>query len=70
MDKKKTYSVPHINIVNMSTSDNIAQFVVTSKSIGEDAGEAKRSNFSGEDWEDDFETGTNGKSSGNSLWED
>lgn len=62
MNKKKTYITPQMEVINIGTQENIAQFVVTSQSIGEDAGEAK--SFIG--FEEDNEQGK----AGNDSWWD
>ena len=38
---KRKYITPAIEVVHLLTNDNIAQFVVSSKSVGEDEGLAK-----------------------------
>ncbi len=48
---KEKYIIPIIKIVQLSTDANIAQFIVSSKSIGEEEGEAKSGFFEEEDEE-------------------
>ena len=69
MKKKKTYIASRVEIVNMCSSDNIAQFIVTSNKIDEDAGEAKRYYF----FDDEIEEPTNNETywaNKNNCWED
>ena len=53
----------------MCSSDNIAQFIVTSRIIGEDAGEAKRNYFVDEEIEEPTNNETYWANKNNS-WED
>lgn len=41
MEAKQSYTTPNIKVINMITDDNIAQFVITSKSVPENSGDAK-----------------------------
>ena len=41
MEAKQRYTTPSIKVINMITDDNIAQFVITSKSVPENSGDAK-----------------------------
>lgn len=69
MNKKKTYIASRVEIVNMCSADNIAQFIVTSRRIGEDAGEAKRYYF----FDEEIEEPTNNETywaNKNNSWED
>ena len=53
----------------MCSADNIAQFIVTSRRIGEDAGEAKRNYF----FDEEIEEPTNNETywaNKNNSWED
>lgn len=43
---KQAYISPDIKAVELVTDDNIAQFVVSSHSVGENEGLAKENNFS------------------------
>ena len=38
---KKKYTTPHIATARLMTTDNIAQFIVSSHAVGEDQGLAK-----------------------------
>lgn len=42
---KKKYTTPHIATARLMTTDNIAQFIVSSHAVGEDQGLAKRAPF-------------------------
>ena len=48
---KRKYITPVIEVVHLLTNDNIAQFVVSSKSVGENEGLAKSSDFEEEEEE-------------------
>ena len=69
MNKKKTYIASRVEIINMCSSDNIAQFIVTSRRIGENAGEAKRNYFVAEDMEEPTSS-DNYWANKNNSWED
>jgi len=69
MNKKKTYIASRVEIINMCSADNIAQFIVTSRRIGEDAGEAKRNYFVDEDMEEPTSS-DNYWAKTNNSWED
>ncbi len=49
MNRKKTYTAPHTEIVRIEPAENLAQFVVSSHSVGEDEGLAKPGDFFDED---------------------
>lgn len=49
---KNIYTAPAIHVLHMAIQDNIAQFVVASEAIGENAGEAKKVVYSEEDFEE------------------
>ena len=49
---KKKYTTPHIATVRLMTTDNIAQFIVSSHAVGEDQGLAKRTPFFDEEVSD------------------
>ena len=69
MNKKKTFIASRIEVINLCSSDNLAQFIVTSLTIGEDAGEAKRGYFYEEDTEEPT-GGVNYWAKQNNGWED
>ena len=50
---KKKYTTPHIATVRLMTTDNLAQFIISSHAVGEDQGLAKRSPFFDEEESDD-----------------
>ena len=47
---KQTYTSPAIHIVQVGMGESIAQFVVTSKSVPENSGDAKGSDFFDEEY--------------------
>lgn len=49
---KKEYITPHIATAQLMTTDNIAQFIVSSHAVGEDQGLAKRAHFFDEEVSD------------------
>ena len=49
---KKKYTTPHIVTARLMTTDNIAQFIVSSHAVGEDQGLAKRVPFFDEEVSD------------------
>jgi len=49
---KKKYITPHIATARLMTTDNIAQFIVSSHAVGEDQGLAKRAPFFDEEVSD------------------
>lgn len=49
MNRKKAYTAPHAKIVRVEPAQNLAQFVVSSHSVGEDEGLAKPGDFFDED---------------------
>lgn len=52
MEAKQSYTTPNIKVINMITDDNIAQFVITSKSVPENSGDAKGGYFCEEEEEE------------------
>lgn len=50
---KQTYISPETKAIELVTDDNIAQFVISSRSVGEGAGLAKEKTFSFEDEDTD-----------------
>lgn len=62
---KQRYITPGIKVVQLMTDENIAQFVVSSHSVGESEGLAKPSFF-----EEDEEETVEQTLSGYSPWED
>lgn len=53
---KQTYTSPAIHIVQVGMGESIAQFVVTSKSVPENSGDAKQNDFFDEEEdENEFE---------------
>lgn len=56
---KQAYIFPDIKAVELITDDNIAQFVVSSHSVGENEGLAKENNFSFDDEADNDNTSEN-----------
>ncbi len=53
---KQTYTSPAIHIVQVGMGESIAQFVVTSKSVPENSGDAKQNDFfDDEEDENEFE---------------
>ena len=54
---KQKYITPSTEIIRLLTDDNIAQFIVSSRTIGEDSGESKGGYF--DDEEDEEETNPN-----------
>ena len=62
---KKEYITPKTASIEMITHDNIAQFIISSHSVGEDEGLAKPGFFD----EEDEETAASSESSA-SHWED
>ena len=53
MKRKKTYTAPLAETVHIETAGNIAQFIVSSGSVGEEDGLAKPGNFFDDDEYDD-----------------
>ena len=51
---KKQYIAPNAKAIEMITDDNIAQFVISSHSVGEGEGLAKPGFFEDEDNDSDF----------------
>ena len=51
---KKQYIAPNAKAIEMITDDNIAQFVISSHSVGEGEGLAKPGLFEDEDNDSDF----------------
>ena len=51
MNHKKTYTAPHAKIISVEPAQNLAQFIVSSHSVGEDQGLAKPGDFFDEDEE-------------------
>ena len=51
---KKQYIAPNAKAIEMITDDNIAQFVISSHSVGESEGLAKPGFFEEEDGDSDF----------------
>ena len=51
---KKQYIAPNTKAIEMITDDNIAQFVISSHSVGEGEGLAKPGFFEDEDNDSDF----------------
>ena len=49
MNHKKTYTAPHTEIVRIEPAENLAQFIVSSHSVGENEGLAKPGDFFDED---------------------
>ena len=49
---KKKYTTPRIATARLMTTDNIAQFIVSSHAVGEDQGLAKRTPFFDEEVSD------------------
>lgn len=53
---KQTYTSPAIHIVQVGMGESIAQFIVTSKSVPENSGDAKQNDFfDDEEDENEFE---------------
>ena len=56
---KKKYTTPHIATARLMTTDNLAQFIISSHAVGEDQGLAKRPPFFDEEvsennpWDED-----------------
>lgn len=53
---KRKYITPAIEVVHLLTNDNIAQFVVSSKSVGENEGLAKPESSDFEEEEEEENT--------------
>ena len=53
---KRKYITPAIEVVHLLTNDNIAQFVVSSKSVGENEGLAKPKSSDFEEEEEEKNT--------------
>lgn len=49
---KKKYTTPHIATARFMTTDNLAQFIISSHAVGEDQGLAKRAPFFDEEVSD------------------
>ena len=63
---KQRYITPQINVIQLLTADNIAQFVVSSHSVGENEGLAKPRIF-----DEDEDAGAGEQTmAGYSPWED
>lgn len=62
---KKEYITPKTTSIEMITHDNIAQFIISSHSVGEDEGLAKPGFFDEEE-----EENTCGSTVSGSRWED
>lgn len=62
---KKEYITPKTASIEMITHDNIAQFIISSHSVGEDEGLAKPGFFDEEE-----EENTSGSTASASRWED
>ena len=60
---KQNYITPQMKVIQLLTDDNIAQFVVSSHSVGENEGLSKEGDFDDE-WEEDTES----TSTGYDLW--
>lgn len=58
---KQTYISPETKTIELVTDTNIAQFVISSRSVGEGAGLAKEHDFSFEDEDDDADNASAGK---------
>lgn len=58
---KQTYISPETKTIELVTDTNIAQFVITSHSVGEGEGLAKEHDFSFEDEDDDADNASAGK---------
>ena len=63
---KKTYLTPATTTFELITDDNIAQFIISSHSVGEDDGLAKPSLFD----ENDNPTAASPSASAYQSWED
>ena len=50
---KKKYTTPQTATVRLMTAENIAQFIISSHSVGEEDGLAKPGNFFEEDEDED-----------------
>ena len=62
---KKEYITPKTASIEMITHDNIAQFIISSHSVGEDEGLAKPGFFDEEE-----EENTSGSTASGTRWED
>ena len=60
---KQKYITPQMKVIQLLTDDNIAQFVVSSHSVGENECLSKEGDFDDE-WEEDTES----TSTGYDLW--
>ena len=63
---KQRYITPQINVIQLLTDDNIAQFVVSSHSVGENEGLAKPGIFD----EDEEDAAGEQTMAGYSPWEE
>ena len=63
---KQRYITPQIKVIQLLTDDNIAQFVVSSHSVGENEGLAKPGIFD----EDEEDAASEQTMAGYSPWED
>lgn len=63
---KQRYITPQIKVIQLLTDDNIAQFVVSSHSVGENEGLAKPGIFD----EDEEDAAVEQTMAGYSPWED
>ena len=63
---KQRYITPQINVIQLLTDDNIAQFVVSSHSVGENEGLAKPGIFD----EDEEDAAVEQTMAGYSPWEE
>ena len=52
---KQRYITPQINVIQLLTDDNIAQFVVSSHSVGENEGLAKPGIFDEDEFDEEEE---------------
>ena len=52
---KQKYITPTIKVIQLLTDDNIAQFVVSSHSVGENEGLAKPGHFDEEEFDEEEE---------------
>ena len=50
---KQRYITPQIKVIHLLTDDNIAQFVVSSHSVGENEGLAKPGHFDEEEFDEE-----------------
>jgi len=62
MNTKKIYITPQMEIIKATLQEKISQFIVTSQSIGEDAGESRKYSDFGDEQND-------GNFGGHDSWE-